>query len=283
MQFLSYNDLLTMVARAPPAPTLEPTSASVGPYECPICFQCKPGATVLHSQCLRVICAKDAMDLIDLNPILRKCPWCRGALREDDWNATSRINIIKPTPNDVHWLEQVKYQCQGCNAEMAYKEACEHPTRCDHLPQPRRPPDHINPWRAGPTIQRYEVVSNPSSETGPTPGTKSERPRDRLIIHHYNGRQFVSKFHRQAETIYSVKTRLADMTGAYASDIKIYKFVHRELPDDARVGEVTSKFGSTYLASLTTPVPDLSNRTAMVVFEEAGPPLLIPPPNPTQP
>lgn len=239
MQFLSYNDLNDLVATAPLPPTLPPTSASVGPYECPICLEFKHGLVVLHSSCMRPLCAQDAIELLNCGA---NCGLCRAPMRD---HATSRVLVIKPTPNDQYWLDRIEYECPNCQEKMPGKAAKDHRGKCVCEPQPHQPPKYISPWTRQ-NIVRREVISNPPFQTGI--GTA----RDRLFITHFNGRQFSSFQMPKNKTIYQLKVKLHDRLGNVdICSIRIFRFSHVELTDDQNIRDVANVSGATHIAAFT--------------------------------
>lgn len=264
---LSYNDIVSIMTQAPAAPTLQPTSASIGPYECPVCLTFQPNLMLTHTKCMRTICAQDLLNLLNAGS---DCPVCRDPLRQNNWDWTSNLNIRRPPPNDIYWMERVLYECTYCAQSFQFEEAKEHPADCDDINQLRhQPPAHIGP-RTSRRTEFVEVISNPKADV-------RNMSSERLLIHHFNGRQIVTKFTPQRKNIAFVKSQLANITGVNANAFKIYKFIHLELSDSQLVGDVASGPGSTYLSSFSNH-QNLGVSTANLILEEVGPPPVVPPP-----
>ena len=263
MNSLLYSDIGALIANAPPAPKLSPTKESVGPYECCVCLNFKLDTTLFHQDCLHAVCAEDAIILLDQG---LHCPYCRGSLRSPG-DVTTRF--VKPTPSDHYWMQRIKYQCEFCFQEMDKSAAVGHLANCSMEPRDHKPPPGINPWTNRATW-RQEVVSNPPAAA---PQPQSSQRRDRLTIHHVNGRQLVSRFMRPNWTVYQMKTKLADLTNNLISDIRMFRFVHLELDDDAKVGDVAPSFGANYFASFTREYSAaMSNSALLLNLDEIGPP-----------
>ena len=260
MESLKYNQLTSLISSAPQPPILQPTSASIGPYECPICLTYKPNIMLNHLSCMRTFCAECLVSLLDNSS---NCPICRKLLIEYDWNGTSRSFITRPTPNDNFWLDKVMYSCQFCEQEFPFQQAISHPSVCQSRNSLRhQPPSHIGP-RSSSNTRLIETISNPSSRI-------LSQDADRLLIVHVNGRQLFSKFFSRHKSVFDVKSKIQSLSGKPIRDLKIFKFFHLEAPNHLKIGDVAKSQGATYLSCFTEN-HNLSTHCANMILEEIGP------------
>lgn len=274
MQRLSIADIRSIVATAPPKPppTFKPTEATVGPYGCPVCLEFQLGTTLLHAGCMKAVCAQCLLAHLDLS---KPCPYCRGELLDATWSETSLTAILRPTPNDQFWLEKVEFTCDNCLESMLPVAAFNHRTVC--IMEPRhRPPAHINPWHQSAEATR-EVVSNP-----PANSTGTRWNQHYLFIYHFNGRQLATRFVKKTKTCSFVRGQLADIARVDRDDIKIYKFIHREVPDNEIVSTFANPIGATYLAAFNN-LEAFGGLSIQMSLLEIGEPLYIAPPRPVTP
>lgn len=260
MRYLEYSDICEIVGKASRPPNMNPTSDSVGPYECPVCLEYKHGTMLLHSECFKAICAQHILILLDQG---KDCPYCRMPLRESNWSSNNNILVIKPLPNDTYWMDRIKFECQDCGESLTSEPAKLHHQTCSNNSR-HQPPAHIPP-RGRDSIQRIEVVSNPY-----------EQPRrsynERLIVYNHNGRQLVTRFERMNRSILDLKRRIGAMVNVDPSTIRMYKFFHREVSDNLQVATIAPFHSACHLASFTSDLfPRLSTCTAHLVVEELGP------------
>lgn len=191
---------------------------------------------ILHTTCMRAICAKDAIQLLE-KAVDAKCPTCRRPLRNLPVDVDQKLLLARPTPNDQYWMDQVDFQCTACSRHFKAGPARTHHQNCWSF-RGHQPPPHLPQRDQGP-LERRELASNP-----PTPEwARHHRPtrnrgRDRLLINSLNGRQVASRFAVRNNTIASVKAHIERLTGVPAPSIRTFKFSHEELPDTALVGDV---------------------------------------------
>lgn len=278
MQRLTIKEVRATIANAPPRPpvTFKPNEATVGPYACPVCMEYQLGTTLIHQGCMRAICAGCIMLNIESDQP-KKCPHCRDDIFDPSWLETSRTNFIKPPPNDQYWIDRIQFDCQYCKASMSAGQAHQHRATCAQEPR-HEPPAHIQPWHADETVA-LEVVSNPPSNEN---SWNFSTTTDKLFIINFNGRQITSKFIRQNKTVLDIKKLIGDVAECQKENIKIYKFIHRELLDDSKIRDVANREGATFIAAFNN-IPDCSNNTVMLALEEVGRPLYNTPKPPAPP
>lgn len=134
---------------------------------------------------------------------------------------------------------------------------------CPRGRAPHLPPSYL-PVRGSEPLENREIVSNPISDK---PGTNAKR----LTIIHHNGQQVTSKFFDIYKTAADVKQQVARLTRTNVSDIKLYKFAHREIDDTESVKRFAPSDGANYICSFTS-FQELNNRSANIIFQELGPP-----------
>lgn len=123
-----------------------------------------------------------------------------------------------------------------------------------------------------------ELVSNPPSD----PFLEDHSARHSLFIYHLNGRQIAARHVARNKTILDIKTQIADISNTERDNIKVYKFIHRELPESARVGDVANLGGATYVSAYNNLQP-LGNITLTMLLDSIGPPPFVEPPRPREP
>lgn len=279
MQFIRHEEVRALVATSPPRPPLNfaPDGATVGPYECPVCYCYKPDLMLLHQGCMKMVCAPCLLMSIDGN---QRCPFCRVSLGGADWSETSPTTIIRPPPNDLFWMDKITWTCSNCHLSMTREATHNHNQNCSHEPQSHHhPPSHIPPWHST-TEVALEVVSNHPSSSGWGPAT-----RDKLVIVYCNGRQIFSKFFKTNKTVQDIKQEIAQTARLPIREIQLYKFQHQALSDLASVGDVADAQGATHLAAFSraSRIPNFSEQKVCLVLQEVGCPAYVPPPPPTQP
>jgi len=80
-----------------------------------------------------------------------------------------------------------------------------------------------------------------------------------------------------------IKEEIARQSRAFVENIKLYKVIHLELDDDARVRDVANTNGATYLSAYTTS-NNFEKSTLNLLYESLGEsPLHRPTPQPPQP
>lgn len=272
MQHVTHESVRTLVATSPPGPpsTFVPHQETLGPYECPICYMFKPNMMLVHTSCMRTICGQCLLVSIEGGG---RCPFCRGSLGGDTWSETSPTNIIKPPPNDVFWMEKVMWVCTKCTQTMTKEATHSHRSNCS-AEDARQPPSHIPPWHSG-LETALEVVSN-----HPTPARPELASKDRLVIVHCNGRQIFSKFFKPSASGRDIAKEISKIANRPPSEVKLYKFFHRALPDSVRVGDVTDARGATHLAAFTqeSKLTSFSDKKVSLLLQEVGAPAYLPPP-----
>lgn len=130
-----------------------------------------------------------------------------------------------------------------------YPEARTHLNTCANH-QVHQPPPHIPPRGEGELVLR-ELVSNPPVVWA----DRTDAPR-RLIIHHHNGRQVVSRMVPTYRTMADWRRQVADLTGSDPANIKMFRFDHQELKDPSSVADICRTRGATWLASFDATHPD---------------------------
>lgn len=255
-----------MVANVRLPPILEPTEDSFGKFECSACFNYHHKMMLIHSKgCFRATCAMCIISIVEHSLADNRtplCPQCRGKLLESERNATSRLQVTRPTPNEQFWLDKVLFKCRDCGDEMLESLAYEHPATCQsRLEQQHHPPPSIPP-RGREPFEKCEIVSNPAQSDG------IRRP-ERLLSHHFNGRQTVTRFVRTNHTIRSEQIRLARKAKVSPADITTIKFSHIRCHPDATIGDVAVGPGVTHLAHFTNRT-NIAEKLVYLTLEELG-------------
>lgn len=202
----------------------------------------------------------------------RPCQLCRQPLRSGAPSATSPTLIQLPPPNEQFMVERLRYRCGDCLETFDLEAARAHPSACDKK-QRQQPPDYIQPLLQ-PLAGSREVVSNPTIFPANHPDH-----RDALFIIHANGRQVGAKFFRRNEPVADFMAEIANKIGCPADEIKLYKFLHREVARSTSVGDVANREGATYLSAFRNLEP-LGDKTLQLLLETVGPPPLVTPPRP---
>lgn len=266
MEYISYGDIQRLIARAPlPPANMNPTLDTVEAFQCPVCLEVKIGQMVSHANCGRLVCASCIRELLDA---LQNCPTCRDPLMSVRGERSSTLTLTMPTRAEQITMDQAMFECPSCQATMKIEPAKSHHKEC---PGHRRhqPPSHIPPRGVQP-IERVEVISNAYASPRPLP-TK------RLVMAHFNGRQVKTKFFPKNKTAKDIKSTIATISETPMDQLKLFKFSHREIWDNETIDEIASEPGITHLAAFTDK-PSLAERSAVLAFEEVGPPHVIPPP-----
>lgn len=268
MQALYYSDIQHLIVHAPRIPMLTPTSESSDPFVCPVCLELNL-AMVMHSTCGNIICAPDAITIID-NESNSNCPMCRGSLVEEDRSQRTRLTKL-PAPLQS-FVDRIQYKCEKCSEEMPYDQATQHHNNCSSQKPPARPnhPPQV-PVRGLEPLVRCEITSNPPTQNV---YERNVRP-SRLLIYHHEGVQIRSKFVNENWTAARVKQQLSDLTGDRAEDIRLFKFIHTEIQNNAVVKEFARANGANHISSFVTK-SQLSERCAHLIFHEMGPPPYLP-------
>lgn len=256
---LHISELRSIQANAPLMPVLEPTSASSELLSCPVCLELK-AAVAFHTNCMRLVCIDDILQLIDSNNF---CPLCRG--RVVDTRHSDITEFVKPPPIIQHLFDNIDYECNTCCQTLKYTPAITHHQVCPGE-RPHQPPAYLPP-RGSQAMVRREGVSNPVS------GKREHQSFDRvkLLVIHHNGRQIVSKCFRKNQSASDVKNTISNISGADVSSIKLFKFAHREINDSETVKNFSATTGATYISAFSNE-PNLTSHTANIIIQELGPP-----------
>lgn len=165
---------------------------------------------------------------------------------------------------------------------MKHFEAKRHLNNCEANPV-HQPPPYLPPRGEGELVHR-ELVSNPPTRRG----DRSSGPK-RLIVHHHNGRQLVSRMVSAYKTIADWRREVADLSGSSVQNIKIYRFGHMELTDQNSIQGTCYSQGATWLTSFDITHPDfrdfrdLADTSAFLTLYEPGQrPVVRRPPEPPQ-
>jgi hypothetical protein len=116
-----------------------------------------------------------------------------------------------------------------------------------------------------------ELVSNHPQSRSARPLTTS----DRLFILYLNGRQLVSKLFKKSKSIADVKSPLSELSRVKQEEIKLYKFIHRELDDNLRVDDVADSSGPVHLAAFSQ-LPPFGEKKVLLALQEIGAPAFDP-------
>lgn len=256
-------ELRRLVAEVKPMPVYRIASPWSKQIACPICYELKIGSMVLHRQCMRLICARCMSSCLDTTS---NCGFCREPLWDNEINESF---IFSPTPNDNWLLDNLMFNCDKCEQDLTYSQACTHPNNCEADIGPRgkrfKPPSYIYDWN-NVEVTRRQTISNP--RVGP-PETRKER----LLIYHYNGQQLDSKMINARWDIARVKLQIARLTEGEANKIRLFSVTHEELDNDKLVGDIAKNQGAFHITALTdlNGVERLNESTAVISFHAVGP------------
>lgn len=261
MQTLYYSDIQRLITQSPRMPLLTPTSESSDPFTCPVCLEINL-AMVMHFSCGNIICAPDAISLIENE---QNCPMCRGELVDEDRSLPTKLAKV-PAPLQS-FVDLIQYKCEICAEKFSYAEAIHHHKNCTVKTSTLRPnhPPHV-PIRGQEPLVRCEIISNP-----PTTNTHERNVRpSRLLIYHHEGVQIRAKFVCENWTAARVKRQISDLTGDKVDNIKLFKFIHTEIPNDAVVKDFARANGANHISSFVTK-DRLADCCAHLIFHEIGP------------
>lgn len=244
-------------------PFMEPTETFAAILSCPICLEFKHDKMISHLNCRRLTCTECVLNLIANDS---SCPICRSPCS----NYSSPL-YTKASPIEQQFIDSCDYICDNCDQVMKLESAKIHHRSCPRGQPHHQPPSHIPTRGVGPLVRR-ELVSNPISPSQ----TYSDR---RLLVLHHNGNQVVSKFFTKYSTARMVKAAIAELSGADPSTLKLFKFVHAEVKDEARVWEFATSNGANYMSSFTN-FDSLAERSANIILQELGPPPRVETPHP---
>lgn len=254
------DDLRGIAAGEPPMPILPITSPWIEQISCPICYQLKIGAMVVHYGCMRLLYASCAQICLETSD---KCGFCREQISDLPEDG---LRLLMPTPNDNWMIDNTKFKCPTCKIEFKFQEAKTHPNSCSKSVR-FKPPEHLFKWNEIEVVQRA-AISNPI-KTEP-----NKQTRDRLIVCHRNGQQLFSRMTPNNWDAPRIKLQIARLANIEANKVKLYKFYHEEVSDDATVRDIATGAGATHIVSLTTGNKDiegLAESTAIISFCGAGP------------
>lgn len=253
---LTFANLTTIKATATLPPILEATPESSELLTCPICLEFKPGKMVSHLPCMRLFCVDCILTLINDS---QNCPLCREATSEPFVSTY----FARPPPVEQSFIDNVDYYCGECKEKLKYEAAKVHHQTCPRGPERHQPPNYIQPRGQEPLLMR-EVVSNPIAIDKPPTNR-------RLLVLHHNGNQIKSKYFENHKTALDVKREIANVAGAALENIKLFKFIHKEISDATRVATFATNHGANYLTSLEN-FDELGQRSANIILHEMGPP-----------
>lgn len=171
--------------------------------------------------------------------------------------AVSRTLFIKPTPNDVHFMEKIDYQCPSCGELMKAEPAKLHHKHC------KKQQSSQQLLRGKAPLIEHEVISNPPVHGG----CKQSK---RLVVLHLDGVQVSSKFFNQNHSIDHIKEQLARQTGKEPGEITLMKFQHHEVGGSSQLRNIADTYGATYLSAFTNRPLDVPTYTIKLAFKEVG-------------
>lgn len=267
MSLLTFKEITQIRYDTKPLPRLPVISPWAEQIGCLVCNLVFPNAMVSHQHCLRLYCANHAIELMETASFNCMCGKSYGT--------PSNPTFIKPSPNDNWMLDNIEYRCKDCDLDFKFNEATTHPSSCPKS-QRYRAPNYIHPWNDITSENRY-TVSNPAT------CSKSEE-QDRLVIVHHNGHQLASKFIRASRTVADLKHQIASLSSTTTfKDLTLYKLIHLQLDDDAKIGDIATSIGATHITS-TSHMQNFKDNLLNIVIEGVGPvprverPRLPPPP-----
>lgn len=256
-------ELRRMFAEVKPMPVYRISSPWSKQIACPICYELKIGSMVIHRHCMRLICARCMTNCLTTTS---KCGWCKGDLIDQE---TGESTLFTPTPNDNWLLDNIRFNCDKCEEDLDYDQACKHPNNCQADIGPRgkrfKPPSYVFDWNTV-EVTRRQTISNP--RIGIT-----EKRKERLLIYHYNGQQLDSKMISARWDIARIKLQIARLTEGEANKIRLFSVTHEELNNDQLVGDIAKFQGAFHITALTdlNGVDKLNESTAVISFHAVGP------------
>lgn len=264
MQRVGISKLREISARSRPLPLFPMISPWIQEIECCICGIVKIDGTVVHRGCMMVTCAGCVLTTIEIQGNLAKCGRCRGDIL-DPSDEIGRTTFCNLPPLYRYLFDNLQFECTHCQQKMNIDAALYHRNRCERTPT-FRPPNHIHRWEDVQSAQR-DTVSNPVSRDIP-------RGRERLLVLHYNGQQLDSKFFGVNKDVADIKQFVGSKTGEDAAEIRIFKFIHKELGVNDKVGDIAQP-GATHLTCFKG-FKELNSRTALISFNDMGPTAVVP-------
>lgn len=271
MNQLSLLEIRAIAAQAQPLPALDIASSYIEQISCPICRSVKPNGMVIHRVCMKVFCGECVVNMFLLNSRSDyNCGFCRGPMADPFSDKTTYMSL---PPNETYLIDSLVFRCPDCSQEMNRTQAMTHLNQCEQN-QRFVPPAHLHAWQDIPIVRNF-TVSNPMDERA------ASYERDRLLVYHYNGSQLASKFIRMEWPIHRVKTQIARLADIDANTIRLYSFYHEELDNDDVVSDVAPQHGSFHITAINDS-PQLGNRTAMIIYQQAGPFPIVDPPRPSR-
>lgn len=227
--------------------------------ECPVCLQIKINGSVIHRDCMRIVCASCALCIIDSGS--NNCPTCRGDIT-DRFELESQLNLMTLPPNDKWLFDNLNFGCPPCKAVMQREEAYHHDLKCSEQ-NIFLPPHYLWDWFSMKRVRR-DTFSNPIIQT------VEPRSKERLIVMDFNGRQILSKF-------VSIKKDTADLLCMANKQLEkdIVKlrpimFFHRELDPTTRIDDIARHSGAHHI-SIVEETEGISGRIASISLNDFGP------------
>lgn len=182
--------------------------------------------------------------------------------------ATSRLLVTRPTPNDEHFMDKIKYKCSACSAILDFGEATAHPAGCNLQFADRAPAivrrrleeeDEVDE-----PVVRHEIVSNPAS--------RAESDRPLLIICRYNGNRLLARQYRTSMSFAKVREKFAAVANIDPKDLAIYRFCHQRVEDHHTVRDVATKHGVVTLSLFDKSYLDMSELMVNLWFRNVSEP-----------
>lgn len=272
-----FFDLLTIpeinkimaLGRRPPI--LRPERELSECLQCPVCLEVKGDAMVHHLDCSNLYCCECAVEIVSQR---QDCGLCRRPTKDANPLGPTRFHKLLPVVRSA--MDAIKYECDSCHEKMSYEKAIRHDRDCQQQEGRHVPPPHI-PRREG-RFERFEIISNP------VPRMNAFNPT-RLIQVHINGVQSITQMRKKYETAATIKQILEHKNNIPVNTITLYKFMHREIPDDEIVDNFATNRGMTWITAVTrAEFGDLANCSGVLNFQEVGqrPRIPRPPNNPAE-
>lgn len=260
---LSFPNLQRIATRRPVDPIIPPEDEDAEKFGCMVCYEVRREAMVSHVGCFKLICARDAITLLNNN---MDCPNCRGILRTRDLQLTL---FMKPTPIELQAIEEILYYCRNCDSRLTYESATNHYNDCSQENR-YRAPEPILPRGRDP-VQMIELVSNP------VVAPVDRQPRSKCFVLYLNGIQLRTRSFTMRQTAQNIIDTIANLSDSDPNNITLYKFIHKKVDPSDSIATIAASPGAQYLMAFDCD-NGMQNHTVNLIFQELGPTPTIPEP-----
>lgn len=256
MHHIGLEELKQLAITTKPLPTLPIISKFKNVLKCVVCFKIAIDGSVVHTDCLNTICARCCLRTIEEN-CHPSCVVCRRSLLTVDGTA------LAPLPPANTWMQRnITFNCGDCWTDLFYEEAIVHPNQCEHSIS-FKPPSKIHDWHEIKSVN-CPMLSNPPDDT------VGKVPQEALIVANSNGGQVFSKFFKRSKFIGDLTQILSEKTGVSSDKLVAYKFSHKKLTNDVRIGDIARSNGPTHLTFFNGN-NTLASRYAILSYNDTGP------------